>query len=182
MMFKLPKLFYCSILVGVCCLVLNACATYQAPLSIDGVQLKNIKMPAKGLVTGGQPGKDDLRLLAERGVENVVNLRSEGEFDGFDEANQVDQLSMTYSALPVKGAAGVTVENARKLDKILSGLKGDTLIHCASGNRAGALLAIRAAIIQGEDIEKAMALGKAAGMTRLENKTRATIEEYQSKQ
>jgi protein tyrosine phosphatase (PTP) superfamily phosphohydrolase (DUF442 family) len=42
------------------------------------------------------------------------------------------------------------------------------LIHCSSGNRAGALLALRAKL-DGADNESALALGVAAGATRLQD-------------
>ena len=43
------------------------------------------------------------------------------------------------------------------------------IIHCASGNRVGALLALRANLIQGKSASEALAFGKAAGLTTLED-------------
>jgi uncharacterized protein (TIGR01244 family) len=73
---------------------------------------------------------------------------------------------MSYIALPVEGAGGVTYANATALDKLLAGVEGPVLIHCASGNRAGALLALRNKLA-GADNETALALGIASGLTSL---------------
>jgi rhodanese-related sulfurtransferase len=44
---------------------------------------------------------------------------------------------------------------------------GKVLLHCASGNRVGAMLALRARWLQGKSADEAMAIGKASGMTGL---------------
>ncbi len=54
-----------------------------------------------------------------------------------------------------------------EVDKILSGFNGPVLVHCASGNRVGALFALREKA-NGATNEQAIAAGKTAGMTRLE--------------
>ena len=88
----------------------------------------------------------------------------------------VESKGLTYHQLPVAGAAGVTFDNATKLKQILDGLEGDTvLVHCASGNRVGGLVALQA-LTDGEDIETAIAKGRDWGMTRLEVKVRQAAE------
>jgi protein tyrosine phosphatase (PTP) superfamily phosphohydrolase (DUF442 family) len=73
---------------------------------------------------------------------------------------------MSYVSLPVEGSDGVSYANAAALDKLLAGVEGPVLIHCASGNRAGALLALRDKL-GGADSESALALGVASGLTGL---------------
>ena len=45
---------------------------------------------------------------------------------------------------------------------------GPVLLHCGSGNRIGALLALRAVWLEGKDPAAALDYGKAAGLTGLE--------------
>lgn len=76
---------------------------------------------------------------------------------------------MSYHSLPVDGAAGLSLKNVKALDQLLK-QAGDekVFLHCASGNRVGALMALRSALIYGENTEAAIAQGKAWGLTRLE--------------
>jgi protein tyrosine phosphatase (PTP) superfamily phosphohydrolase (DUF442 family) len=73
---------------------------------------------------------------------------------------------MSYISLPVSGAADVTYENAALLDDILGNVRGPVLLHCASSNRVGALLSLRARM-QGASQEDALALGTEAGLSSL---------------
>src|SRR5699024_12708494 len=59
--------------------------------------------------------------------------------------------------------------NARKLDTLLDEHAAmPTLVHCASGNRVGALMALRAAWVQGKSKEEALAIGRRWGLTKAE--------------
>jgi uncharacterized protein (TIGR01244 family) len=96
----------------------------------------------------------------------VIDLRSLEENRGFDEAATVEGLGMSYISLPVSGAGDVSYQNARALDGILANIDGPVLVHCASSNRVGALLALRAKL-NGADDEDALALGADAGLASL---------------
>jgi protein tyrosine phosphatase (PTP) superfamily phosphohydrolase (DUF442 family) len=74
---------------------------------------------------------------------------------------------MSYISLPISGASDITYENADALDRILAEIDGQVLVHCASSNRVGALLALRARL-KGADPEEALALGLDAGLTSLQ--------------
>jgi uncharacterized protein (TIGR01244 family) len=119
------------------------------------------------LVSTGQPDEEVLKLAKDAGFTAVIDLRGPSEDRGLDESAAVEALGMKYVALPVTGPDDVTFDNARQLDSILEGLEGPVLMHCASGNRVGALMALRASQ-NGANAEDAMAAGKAAGLTRLE--------------
>jgi uncharacterized protein (TIGR01244 family) len=123
--------------------------------------------PAAGLRTGGQPDARDLAQLHAQGVRTVIDLRATGEDRGFDEAAEVARLGMTYVALPIAGKDDITPENAQALQVLLREHGDGTLVHCASGNRVGALLALGAAR-SGASHEEALALGHRAGLTSLE--------------
>ena len=53
---------------------------------------------------------------------------------------------------------------------------GAVLVHCASGNRVGALIAIGAAKAGGMAPEAALELGKAAGLTSAEPRVRELLQ------
>jgi uncharacterized protein (TIGR01244 family) len=128
--------------------------------------LPNRADPIVGITSAGQPSAEALESLAKEGYTTVIDLRSAQEDRGFDEAATVEGLGMKYVSLPVSGGAGVTYENAAELDRILSETEGPVLLHCASSNRVGALLSLRA-MLQGEDKEEALMLGTSAGLSSL---------------
>ncbi|MGD8340069.1 MAG: sulfur transferase domain-containing protein [Gammaproteobacteria bacterium] len=129
-------------------------------------EIPNRAEPLAGITTGGQPSAEALAMIAEHGFAAVIDLRSAEEDRGFDEAATVEGLGMSYISLPVSGAGGISYENADALDRILSDIDGPVLLHCASSNRVGALLALRAKM-HGADNEEALALGSDAGLTGL---------------
>jgi protein tyrosine phosphatase (PTP) superfamily phosphohydrolase (DUF442 family) len=125
---------------------------------------------AAGLYASGQPSPADLAALAAAGVRTVVNLRAADEPLGFDEAREVELLGMRYVAFPIAGPQDVTpaaaIRFARELDRARN--DGATLLHCASANRVGALVALDQGLVRGASLDAALALGRAAGLTSLE--------------
>jgi uncharacterized protein (TIGR01244 family) len=119
------------------------------------------------LVASGQPDAATLRAIADSGFAAVVDLRTATEDRGFDEKEAVNQMGMAYASLPIGGPSDVTFDNAALLDHILANYEGRILVHCASGNRVGALFALREKLL-GAAADEALAAGKAAGLTRLE--------------
>lgn len=120
-------------------------------------------------VSSGQPDAAVLDAIKQAGFTTVVDLRGEREDRGMDEAAEVETRGMRYYSVPIENgvAADVSYDNARQLDQILAAAEGPVLVHCASGNRVGAMFALRAKLA-GASNEGALALGKAAGLTRLE--------------
>ena len=62
----------------------------------------------------------------------------------------------------------LTRENARILADTLAAADGKSVVYCKSGNRVGALLALKAHWIDEDGAEEALAFGRAAGLTRME--------------
>lgn len=141
----------------------------QAPAS--GIQAVTpalpFAQPRPGLYSAGQPSAEQLARAAAAGITTVIDLRGAGEARGYDQAAAARELGLHYVALPIAGSQAVSVEAARALHALLAGSDGPVLLHCASGNRAGALLALAAAHVDGADNEAALALGRAAGLTSL---------------
>jgi len=98
----------------------------------------------------------------------VVNLRPDHEMAGRNEAAEVAAAGMSYVGIPVAGADAVDADNARRLWTLLKASDGPVFVHCASGNRAGALLALGAAQSGGMAPEAALEFGRSAGLTSLE--------------
>jgi len=142
-------------------LVLAFSCLAAAQPSVQSVQLR------PGLYVGGQPDAAQLRELAARGVTTVIDLRGTEEARGYDEMAAVRELGLHYVALPIDGAAAITAANARALQHALDASEGPVLLHCASGNRVGALLAL-AAHQAGASEEASLAQGRAAGLRSLE--------------
>lgn len=132
--------------------------------------------PVDGLTAAGQPNQRQFELFAEAGYEAVVDLRSEIENRGLDEAAVLDELGLDYVVLPVSSPNDINMDNARLLDDILSAYDGPVLLHCGSGNRVGALLALRESL-RGADDAAALAYGKSAGLTGLEPVVRKQLED-----
>ncbi|TLX23061.1 beta-lactamase hydrolase domain-containing protein [Thermomonas fusca] len=132
--------------------------------------------PLPGLYTAGQPAASDWQAIKARGVRTVVNLRPQGELKDRDEAAEVRAAGLHYIEIPVGGAEGINPANARALHAALAPAHGGgVLVHCASGNRAGALLALEQHEFDGVAAARALEIGKSAGVTGLEGKVRQAL-------
>ncbi len=150
-------------------------ATAAPPTAL--VPIRNARVPLDGVLSGGQPTPEQIRAAAGAGYRTVINLRSEQETGYEWEAQLVEKLGMRYVHVPVAGAGGLTPENVERIDAALREAQqaGPVLFHCASGNRIGAVLALRAAWRQDVDAEQALQFGLDAGLTRLEGATRQLL-------
>ncbi len=138
-----------------------------ALVSIDEIREGKGDLSAKKTVSAGQPDSPVLSSFAAAGYVAVIDLRTGEEDRGFDERATVMGLGMSYVLMPIGSEDDISFEKAEELDQILSGFDGAVLVHCASGNRVGALFALRAKAYGASDAE-ALAAGKTAGMTSLE--------------
>lgn len=155
------------ILIGAIILVVLLVISNKVFGKQDGLNMRNQGHPTESLMTGGQPSLADLAELKTRGITTVINLRGLGENLGYDEAAELKKLGITYVQIPMSTAADLTKENALKLDAALKNIEGTALVHCASSNRVGALLALREFQINGKTADESMAFGKSAGMKSL---------------
>ena len=113
----------------------------------------------------GQPTEALLDEAAERGFAAVIDLRGADEDRGIDERSEVEARGMRYLAFPVATTSAATHERAEEFVDLVRGIDGPVLMHCASGNRVGSLLAL-AARAEGLDADAAFAVGEKAGLTR----------------
>jgi uncharacterized protein (TIGR01244 family) len=181
---RLPRGFLAIGLMGAA-LALTACAaagvaetTPGAPASATAAQvvaLPGLRQPRPGVYTGGQPAADAWAGMAGAGVGTVINLRPDAELAGRDETAEVRAAGMAYHQIPVAGAGDINAANADRLWALLKQAKGPVVVHCASGNRVGGLLAVALARHEGLDAETALAVGREAGMASTEAKVKAVL-------
>ena len=131
--------------------------------------------PVDGVTTAGQPDEESLKVFADNGYVAVIDLRTSGENRGFDEPAVIESLGMDYINFPI-GRDGITMENARTLEEIMVRYDQPVLVHWGSANRVGALFALNT-YRHTEDIEKALEVGRAAGLTGLEGAVKEVIED-----
>jgi uncharacterized protein (TIGR01244 family) len=117
-----------------------------------------------------------LESIDAAGYEAVIDLRGADEDRGIDERDAVEGLGMTYISLPILGAGDISYDNANELDRLLARFEKPVLVHCGSGNRAGALLALRAKL-NGADNDAAVEAGRRTGLTELEDVVRQRLNE-----
>ena len=136
---------------------------------LSDVQLPFGLMPTPDLLTAGQPTPADFEALAAAGLKHVINLRPTTEDAGFDEAALAAKLGLSYTLVAVAGPGDLDLAHTKELDAALAkASSGPVLVHCASSNRVGALLALRAGWLQGKSTEEALAVGRAGGLTKME--------------
>lgn len=140
----------------------------------------NWREVASGLYSAGQPSPAQWPKIRKAGVGTVLNLRPDDEQPGVDEARLVADAGMRYRQLPVPSGDSLDPACVDRFSALLAERGHDgLLVHCASGNRVGALLALHARRHAGASIADALELGRRAGLAGLETKVRDLLESMQ---
>ena len=131
-----------------------------------------------GLYAAGQPTREDLAMLAGSGVCTVINLRASGEAIGFDESAEAEKLGLGYVCVPVAGANDLTRCKVDEFGRALDAARkrGAVLVHCATSNRVGAMVALDEALNRGRPLAAALERGRAAGLVSLEPAVVAVVQ------
>lgn len=125
----------------------------------------------EGLMIGGQPQKRDLEKIRKLGFKTVITLRPENEDANevnFDEEAEAKKLGFNFVRIPIVDSSDLTDKNIQALDTALKMADGKAFVHCRTGNRVGAMLALRAFRIQNISYPEALALGKKAGLNTMQ--------------
>jgi uncharacterized protein (TIGR01244 family) len=119
--------------------------------------------PLPGVATGGQPSADHAKALAKAGFTTVLDLRTADEDRGYNEAAAMKAAKLAYELLPVTPATldDATFDRFRELMQKTGG-KG-VFVHCASGNRVGAVMVPWLVLDRGWPLEQAVTSAKAGG-------------------
>jgi uncharacterized protein (TIGR01244 family) len=132
-----------------------------APASVDEALIPAYRILQDNVATAGQPSTEGLSRLKAMGFKTIVNLRTAAE-GALVEKRIVEGQGLRYVWIPI----GRTVprEAAERLDAVVNDVgSGAILVHCASGNRAGALWAALQ-VIRGRPLGEAERAGVRAGM------------------
>lgn len=140
--------------------------------------LQNVAAPMPGLLTTAQPTAAQVAELQELGYERFISLQVASEPGaGWEEAG-IPGAGGSFLRIPVASPADLTRENVEVLAAALEQAGGEeTLLYCASSNRVGAMLALKAFWLDGATQEDALAIGRSAGMRALEPDVRRIMEE-----
>ena len=160
-----------------CFLVLTspAFADIQVPFGNE-IQspIKNYNRATPTIATSGTIGKGGVKELAKRGFVTIIDLRTENEGTA-EEKKNVELAGMNYINISVTGA-GINYKQLAAFTETIEKAQQPVLIHCASGNRVGALWTTYR-LSKGIDSEIAFEEGRTAGMQPiLEEKVRASCQ------
>jgi uncharacterized protein (TIGR01244 family) len=164
-----------SLAVTVAPLAVHAAAPVEAALG----GLPNVSFPAPHRAASGRLQASDMAALKAAGIAQVIDLSVDSETPHFDEAAAMRTAGIGYHNLPIHGAGDLTRANVIRFDRLLreAGAQ-ETLVHCASSNRVGAMIALRAALIDGKSSEAALAEGRRWGMKNLEPAVRERLQAW----
>ncbi len=125
-------------------MALHASATTPA----EALQsLPNVAFPAPNRIASGRLQASDIPALQAAGVREVIDLSVDDETPDFDEAAALRNAGITYRNLPIRGARDLDDANVARFNQLLAAAGHKlTLVHCASSDQVGALIAVRAAI------------------------------------
>ena len=132
------------------------------------------------LYVSRQPDVATLEAARDAGVTTVINLRGPDEMD-WDEAAAVRALGLQYYNVPITG--GGPSFDAAAIDEIGKAVAarrgGKVLMHCRSGNRAAAWLAVHLANDHDLPVDEAISIARDAGLTYepLESRVRSYVGE-----
>lgn len=148
--------------------------------AISAAEINNFRAPESDVLSAGQPSQEQFKIMADLGIKHVINLRTPGEDVGFDEKMTVEALGMSYNNIPVSvGDGGINYSNSQSLQKLLDEFGDEgVIIHCATGNRVGALISL-SVFEDGGNLDNSIQEGSRWGMTseRLQQIVRDTLSE-----
>lgn len=146
-------------------------ASERVPFGHQVFQVQNYSRATDQIAISGLIGDGGIKSLASHGFKTIIDMRTANEGTA-DEKALVDVNGMNYINIPMT-VAGISEEQLSAFTKAIESAEKPVLIHCGSGNRAGAMWAAYL-IRKGTAPEQAIEAGRKAGMRprlkkRLEN-------------
>ena len=115
-------------------------------------------------------------IVAPKRCAVYCRVSSDEHLDqSFNSLDAQKDAGLAYVHIPVDGPEALTRGAAYALHQVLLTSPPTVLVHCASGNRAGALIALADAWFGSRNAESALALGRDAGLSALEPTVRALL-------
>lgn len=178
-----PKNFLNTILLAI---ILAGCATTAPQITPKQVsqaenwgattQVTNIRH----LFFSGQPNEEALKIAKARDIEVVINLRHPSE-SNWDEEAVSKSLGLVYYNVPLSGKAPFSPAAIKEIDSLVKHhADKKILMHCSSGNRAAAWLAIHLVEQHNAETNEALAVANKAGITKegIRDKVRSYISKH----
>jgi uncharacterized protein (TIGR01244 family) len=147
----------------------------ELPESVEAGRIPAYRRLSPALAAAGQPSPEALAALDELGVRTVVNLRTDLE-GAAAEKPVVEAQGIRYVSIPVTPDAFSAADVDAVQAVLADGAAAPVLLHCASANRVGGVVAVLEAR-GGRSLDEAIAAGKAAGLHGLamENAVRRVL-------
>lgn len=170
------------------CLTLAACASgpqWYEEGEIQAVEIGNIRNVTQfgeRVYFAGQPTEADFKLLADRGVQKVINLRTDEEMQrlGFDEKAAAEAAGLEYVQIPIGQDEPTEAQIQQIMNELEDAENAPVLMHCASANRVGYAWSMFRGTRGGVTPDEAIEEGKKIGLSNktLEERSRAYIEKH----
>ncbi|QQR91389.1 MAG: hypothetical protein IPJ88_06590 [Myxococcales bacterium] len=129
---------------------------------------------------GGQPARHDLEQAKAMGIKTIINLRDPNE-KGFDlaEQNHAAELGLRYVSVVVDGPEGLTEASLEAFVEIAAQDNHlPFMVHCRTGERAGAMLSLFFRCHRGLGVDESLALGQKVGLDRLRSLAQERMDEF----
>ena len=143
-------------------LLLAAPLTAAEPPAGPGFGITNAVETEPGLLISGQPTAAQIKAAGKAGYRTVFDLRSRLEDRGFDEEKVAGKAKMAYTNVEVTPDA-LTQSKVLYFLMMLREAERPVLLHCSTGNRAGALyyswLVLEKNVPEAEALEQARIAG-----------------------
>lgn len=127
-------------------------------LAIDAAPLDSIRnwMPiSEQLFTGGQIANEQVPLLAEKGVQTVINLATARQEVNGEEGFHVASAGMTYVNIPVAWQEP-TLDDVDQFFRVMKANEGRTVyVHCVANFRGSAFTFLYRVLVEGVPEEEA---------------------------
>ena len=139
----------------------------QAPVKATLPGATNVTRVDATVACAGATSVEAFPELKKRGFASIVNLRREGE-PGADvpEAKAAAATAgLKYIHIPVDGSNPSGESADEFLKAVTNPANQPVYIHCASANRVGAMWLIKRVVIDGWEIDRAIAEAEAIGLT-----------------
>lgn len=118
---------------------------------------------------------EQIQAVAEQGIEVVISLLPSAEAK-VDEARLVTNAGMLFMHIPIANSSELTISKVQAVADALESAQGKkVLIHCASGNRVGAVMALKSAWVDNMPHSESFAVGKSYGLSSLSSQVQSLI-------
>jgi len=136
----------------------------EKSISILSDNIVNFTFLNKKIASGGRVTTEGLAALEQDGFTTIIDLRTPEEGVSEEQEN-AKKLGLEHHNIPVTGKGISDAQLESFIHVINNADNGKILVHCASGNRVGAMWA-RYRLQQGASLDIAVKEGRKAGMRK----------------